>query len=68
MRFRDEWETLQIFQSNERKIVDSWRLAGNNIERTNRRNEFWTGQTVFKIISNADLSNVLDGESDAEGE
>ena len=63
-RFRDERETLQVFQSNERKIVDSWRLAGNNIERTNRRNEFWTGQTVFKIIPNADLSNVLDGESD----
>ena len=46
-RIRDERETLQVFQSNGRKIVDSWRLAGNNIERTNRRNEFWTGQTVY---------------------
>ena len=66
-RFRDERETLQVFQSNERKLKDSWRLAGNNIERTNRRNEFWTGQTTFKIIPNADISNLVDGESDAEG-
>ena len=43
-RFRDERETLQVFQSNERKLKDSRRLAGNNIERTNRRSEFldWT--------------------------
>ena len=65
-RFRDERETNQIFQSNGRVINDSWRLAGNNIERTNKRNEFWTGTTTFKIISNADINDVLDSGSDVE--
>ena len=51
-RFRDDRETYQVFQSSGRTINDSWRLAGNNIERTNRRNEFWTGTATFKIISN----------------
>ena len=37
-----------------------------DIERTNRRNEFWTGTTTFKIISNADIDNLLDGGSDVE--
>ena len=44
-RFRDVRETYQVFQSSGRTFKDSWRLAGNNIERTNRRNEFWTGTT-----------------------
>ena len=65
-RFRDFRETNQIFQSNGRLIHDSWRLAGNNIERTNKRNEFWTGTTTFKVISNADIDDVLDSGSDAE--
>ena len=65
-RFRYDRETYQIFQSSGRTINDSWRLAGNNIERTNRRNEFWTGTTTFKIISNADINNLLDSGSDVE--
>ena len=65
-RFRDDRETYQVFQSSGRTINDSWRLAGNNIERTNRRNEFWTGTTTFKIISNADINNRLDSGSDVE--
>ena len=65
-RFRDDRETYQVFQSSGRTINDSWRLAGNNIERTNRRNEFWTGTTTFKIISNADIDNLLDSGSDVE--
>ena len=36
-RFRDARETYQLFQSSGRIINDSWRLAGNNIERTNKR-------------------------------
>jgi len=65
-RCRDVRETYQVFQSNGRTIKDSWRLAGNNIERTNRRNEFWTGTTTFKIISNADLKDLMDSGSDVE--
>ena len=65
-RFRDARETYQIFQSSGRTINDSWRLAGNNIERTNKRNEFWTGTTTFKIISNTDVDNLLDSGSDVE--
>ena len=65
-RFRDEPETNQVFQSSGRLIHDSWRLAGNNIEKTNKRNEFWTGTTTFKIISNADIKDVMDSGSDVE--
>ena len=65
-RFRDERETNQVFQSSGRLIHDSWRLAGNNIEKTNKRNEFWTGTTTFKIISNADINDVMDSGSDVE--
>ena len=65
-RFRDAREAYQLFQSSGRIINDSWRLAGNNIERTNKRNEFWTGTTTFKIISNADVDNLLDSGSDVE--
>ena len=65
-RFRDVRETYQVFQSSGRTIKDSWRLAGNNIERTNRRNEFWTGTTTFKIISNADLKDLMGSGSDVE--
>ena len=65
-RFRDERETNQVFQSSGRLIHDSWILAGNNIEKTNKRNEFWTGTTTFKIISNADIDDVMDSGSDVE--
>ena len=65
-RFRDERETNQVFQSSGRLIHDSWRLVGNNIEKTNKRNEFWTGTTTFKIISNADIKDVMDSGSDVE--
>ena len=65
-RFRDERETNQMFQSSGRLMHDSWRLAGNNIEKTNKRNEFWTGTTTFKIISNADIDDVMDSGSDVE--
>ena len=65
-RFRDVRETYQVFQSSGRTLKDSWRLAGNNIERTNRRNEFWTGTTTFKIISNADLKDLVESGSDVE--
>ena len=64
-RFRDERETNQVFQSSGRLIHDSWRLVGNNIEKT-KRNEFWTGATTFKIISNADIKDVMDSGSDVE--
>ena len=63
-RFRDVRETYQVFQSSGRTIKDSWRLAGNSIERTNRRNEFWTGTTTFKIIASADLKDLMGSGSD----
>ena len=65
-RFRDVRETYQVFQSSGRTIKGSWRLAGNNIERTNRRNEVWTGTTTFKIIANADLKDLMESGSDVE--
>ena len=51
-RIKDDRRTVQKFQSNSRIIDDSWRLVGNNVESTNRRNEFWTGETRFQVIPN----------------
>eukprot|EP00435_Cladocopium_sp_Y103_P015469 s934_g3.t2 len=65
-RIRDDRETTQIFQSSQRTIKDSWRMAGNNIESTNRRNEFWTGKPIFKVIPNMKWNSTMVDESDTE--
>ena len=62
----DGRETTQIFQSSRRILNDSWRMCGNNIERTNRRNEFWTGTTKFKVMSSGSTADKLSGREDVE--
>ena len=65
-RIRDDRVTTQKFQSNSRTIRDSWRMVGNNIESSNRRNEFWTGKTIFKVIPNMQWGASMVDESDTE--
>ena len=65
-RVRDDRVTIQKFQSNSKPIKDSWRMAGNNIESSNRRNEFWTGKTIFNVIPNVQWGASMVDESDAE--
>ena len=50
----DERVTEQKFKSNTRIVDDCWRYKGNNEESTNRKNEYWTGKTTFKVIGKAD--------------
>ena len=68
-RIKDDRRTVQKFQSNSRTIDDSWRIAGNNVESTNRRNEFWTGEARFQVIPNErwDRSMVSDTDSEDVG-
>lgn len=56
-QLKDERTTTSRYQASERDMVDNWRLCGNNCEATNRRNEFWTGKTVFKLGPNAKITN-----------
>ena len=65
-RIRDDRVTTQKFQSNSRTIRDSWRMVGNNIESSNRRNEFWTGKAIFKVIPNMQWGASMVDESDTE--
>ena len=62
----DERETHQVFQSSERTIKDSWRFSGNNVEKTNRRNEYWTGTTKFKVLFHPADAQSGDTDSDVE--
>ena len=68
-RIKDDRRTVQKFQSNSRIIDDSWRMVGNNVESTNRRNEFWTGETRFQVIPSEqwDRSMVEDTDSEDAG-
>ena len=62
----DDSETYQVFQSSERTIADSWRLMGNNVEKTNRRNEYWTGTTTFTFLFHPANSQEQENDSDVE--
>ena len=62
----DDRETYQVFQSSERTIADSWRLMGNNVEKTNRRNEYWTGTTTFTVLFHPANSQEQENDSDVE--
>ena len=45
-RLIQDWRETQLkFQSNVRVDKSNWRLPGNNGERSNNRNEFWTGKS-----------------------
>jgi len=54
---KDERTTTMKYQSSERSMDDNWRLCGNNNEVTNRRNEFWTGKTVFSVAPSAKIQS-----------
>ena len=45
----DKRTTEQKLQSNVRTLRDNWRLAGNNGERSNKRNEVWTEKSIFRV-------------------
>ena len=41
----------QIFKNQVMDVEDNWRMKGDYSKSiTNKRNEFWTGQTVFKVM------------------
>ena len=63
---RDERETHQMFQSSERTVKDPWRLSGNNVEKTNRRNDYWKGTTTFKVLFHPADAQSGDADSDVE--
>ena len=65
-RIKDDRRTVQKFQSNNRIIDDSWRMAGSNVESTNRRNEFWTGETRFQVIPNEQWDRSMVEDTDSE--
>ena len=46
-RLIQDWRETQLkFQSNVKMDKGNWRLPGNNGERSNNRNEFWTGKSI----------------------
>ena len=50
-RLIQDWRETQLkFQSNVRMDKSNWRLPGNNGERSNNRNEFWTGKSIFRVL------------------
>ena len=49
-RLIQDWRETQVkFQSNVRVDKSNWRLPGDNGERSNNRNEFWTGKSIFRV-------------------
>ena len=58
-RLIQDWRETQLkFQSNVRVDNDNWRLAGNNGERSNNRNEFWTGKSIFRVLRHHEVRPV----------
>jgi len=58
-RLIQDWrETQQKFQSNVRMDKSNWRLPGNNGERSNSRNEFWTGKSIFRVLRHHEVQPV----------
>ena len=55
---QDRRETQQKFQSNVRVVKDSWRLPGNNGERSNKGNEYWTGKFIFRVSRHHEVPPV----------
>ena len=62
-RIKDDRRTIQKFQSNSRTIDDS---SGSNVESTNRRNEFWTGEARFQVIPNEQWDRSMVEDTDSE--
>ena len=58
-RLIQDWRETQLkFQSNVRVDKDNWHLPGNNGERSNNRNEFWTGKSIFRVLRHQEVRPV----------
>jgi len=58
-RLIQDWRETQLkFQSNVRMDKSNWRLPGNNGERSNNRNEFWTGKSIFRVLRHQEVLPV----------
>ena len=58
-RLIQDWRETQLkFQSNVRVDKDNWHLAGNNGERSNNRNEFWTGKSILRVLRHHEVRPV----------
>ena len=58
-RLIQDWRETQLkFQSNVRVDKSNWRLPGNNGERSNNRNEFWTGKSIFRVLRHQEVFPV----------
>ena len=50
-RLADKRQTSQIFRDHTMKVEDNWRMKGDYSKNTtNKKNEFWTGMTTFKVM------------------
>ena len=58
-RLIQDWRETQLkFQSNVRVDKSNWRLPGNNGERSNNRNEFWAGKSIFRVLRHQEVLPV----------
>ena len=58
-RLIQDWRETQLkFQSNVRVDKSNWRLPGDNGERSNTRNEFWTGKSIFRVLRHQEVLPV----------
>ena len=58
-RLIQDWRETQLkFQSNVRMDKSDWRLPGNNGQRSNNRNEFWTGKSIFRVLRHQEVLPV----------
>ena len=58
-RLIQDWRETQLkFQSNVRVDKSNWRLPGDNGERSNNRNEFWTGKSIFRVLRHQEVLPV----------
>ena len=55
-RLIQDWRETQLkFQSNVRVDKSNWCLPGDNGERSNNRNEFWTGKSIFRVLRHQEV-------------
>ena len=55
-RLIQDWRETQLkFQSNVRVDKSNWRLPGDNGERSNNRNEFWIGKSIFRVLRHQEV-------------
>ena len=58
-RLIQDWRETQLkFQSNVRVDKSNWRLPGDSGERSNNRNEFWTGKSIFRVLRHQEVLPV----------